>query len=104
MKRKVRVTNEEIKEEILDLTPKEIETRTKYIIYFEDYQQDFLEWHIDKRGLVIDSKPFQRSIWAGCFTVPETAEIGKKLAIYFNEEESFVNYPIKDILVKEKEK
>lgn len=34
-------------------------------IYFEDKGQDFLSWTLDKKGFVIDSEPFQRSIWYG---------------------------------------
>ena len=96
--RKEKITEEEIKEEILKLSPKEIEFNTKYIIYFEDFGQDFLEWHIDERGYVLDSRPFQRSIWAGSFTIPQTAKIGGELAIWLNEE-SYVKYPIKNIKI-----
>ena len=91
-----RKSEEEIKEEIMQMTPQEIEFNTKYIISFEDFGQDFLEWHIDEKGYVLDSKPYQRKIWAGCFTIPETAKVGEKLAIWLNGE-SYVNYPIKEI-------
>ncbi len=97
-KRKQRKTYEDIKECILQLTPLEIKLDTKYIIYFEDHGQDFLEWHINKEGYVLDSKPLQRNIWAGKFTIPETAEIGGKLAIWLDGE-SYVTYPIKDIKI-----
>jgi len=101
-KKKQRITEEEIKEEILKLSPKEIEFNTKYIIYFEDFGQDFLEWHIDKRGYILDSRPLQRWIWAGRFTIPETAKVGEKLAIWTGEE-SYVNYPIKRIEILSEE-
>ena len=86
----------EYKKELLNLSPAEIKINTKFIIYFEDFGQDFLEWHIDKNGYVIDSRPFQRSIWVGKFTIPETAKVGEKLAIWLDGE-SYVNYPIERI-------
>ena len=92
------VTEKEIKEEILNMSEQEVKYNTKYIIHFEDFGQDFLEWYIDKRGYVLDSQPFQRWIWAGRFTIPETAKVGEKLAIWTGEE-SYVNYPIKKIEV-----
>jgi hypothetical protein len=93
-----RKTEEEIKEEILKMSKIDIEVNTKYIIEFEDFGQDFLTWFIDERGYVLDSQPFQRWIWAGRFTIPETAKVGEKLAIWTGEE-SYVNYPIKSIEV-----
>lgn len=92
---------QERRKEILNMSNREIEFNTKYIIHFEDFEQDFLEWHIDKNGYILDSKPFQRNIWAGMFTIPQSAEVGEKLAIW-NGEESYVNYPIKSIIQKER--
>lgn len=34
-------------------------------IFFEDQGQDFLEWDINDDNEVIDSRPYQRRIWAG---------------------------------------
>ncbi|MNN55817.1 hypothetical protein D3C81_1707110 [compost metagenome] len=34
-------------------------------IYFEDQGQDFLEWDIDRNGVVVDSRPFQAEVWCG---------------------------------------
>jgi hypothetical protein len=91
------------KEEVSKLTQTEIKIFTKYIIEFEDYGQDFLKWYIDEDGFVLDSIPFQKSIWAGHFTIPQSAEVGGKLAIWLDEE-SYVNYPIKSIEIVRKEK
>ena len=99
MKRKRRITQDEIKEDILNMSVTEIAINTKYIIEFEDFGQDFLKWFIDKNGYVLDSQPFQRKIWAGYFTIPQNAEVGKKLAIWTGEE-GYVNYPIKSIEIK----
>jgi len=96
MRKRFRVTDEEIKKEILEMSKKEIEFNTKYIIEFEDFGQDFLKWFISNDGYVLDSQPFQRWLWAGHFTIPQTAKIGEKLAIW-NNGESYVNYPIKSI-------
>jgi hypothetical protein len=87
-----------MKEEILEMSEQTRRFNTKYIIYFEDEGQDFLEWHISENGYVLDSKPYQRKIWAGKFTIPQTAKVGGQLAIW-NNGESWVNYPIKDIKI-----
>lgn len=97
-KKKQRKTEEEIKKEILDMSITEIEINTKYIIKFKDFGQDFLTWFIDENGYVLDSQPFQRWIWAGRFTIPQTAKVGEKLAIWTGKE-SYVNYPIESIEV-----
>lgn len=34
-------------------------------IVFEDHGQDFLEWDIDGKGIVVGCRPFQGSIWCG---------------------------------------
>jgi len=102
MKKKKEKTEKQIKKEILEMSEIEIKINTKYIIYFEDFGQDFLEWYIDKNGYILDSKPFQRSIWAGHFTVPENAQIGGQLDIWLGKE-SYINYPIKKIkIIKDK--
>lgn len=99
-KKKQTRTEEEIKEEILNMSKTEIDINTKYIIEFQDFGQDFLTWFIDEGGYVLDSQPFQRSIWAGRFTIPQTAKVGGKLAIWLDGE-SYVNYPIKSIKIKD---
>lgn len=35
------------------------------LIHFEDQGQDFLTWQLNNQGVVIDSLPFQSSIWCG---------------------------------------
>lgn len=88
----------EMKEVILNMTKTEVEIDTKYIVYFEDHGQDFLEFHINEEGYILDSRPCQRNIWAGHFTIPQTAKVGGKLAIYLDRKgESSINYPIKRI-------
>lgn len=96
---KLKEKEEKMRKDILEMSRTEVEIDTKYIIYFEDHGQDFLEWHINEDGYVLDSRPFQRSIWAGKFTIPETARVGEKLAIWLDRE-TYVNYPIKEIKVK----
>jgi len=34
-------------------------------LVFEDNGQDFLEWDIDDKGVVVASRPFQNSVWKG---------------------------------------
>ena len=102
IRREIKIKEKQIKKKILGMSPTEIKIETKYIIYFEDYGQDFLEWHINEDGYVIDSKPYQRRIWAGKFTIPQTAKVGEKLAIWLGKE-SWVNYPIREIKILKQE-
>lgn len=34
-------------------------------IHFEDHGQDFLTWHLNNNGIVVDVEPFQASFWVG---------------------------------------
>lgn len=51
-----------------------IEHQTKYKIHFQDNGQDFLEWHINENGTVINAEPFQSEIWTGSFVLPKNIE------------------------------
>lgn len=103
MKKKntIKEAEEKMKKEVLGLSEIEIKRRTKYIIHFEDDGQDFLRWYIDKDGYVLDSRPCQRSIWAGKHTIPDFVKVGDELPIWLDGE-SYVKYPIKKIEVKGK--
>jgi hypothetical protein len=105
-KRKKKPTIKQIikkqREEILKMSPEQIKRLTKYKITFEDEGQDFLEWFLDEDGNVLDSQPFQRSIWAGKSTVPDFSQAGDLLPIFMEElkgEDCFshVIHPIKKI-------
>ncbi|MCY1408136.1 hypothetical protein D3C76_654870 [compost metagenome] len=41
-------------------------------IYFEDLGQDFLEWDIDRNGVVVASRPFQAEVWCGTVVLSMT--------------------------------
>jgi len=99
-KLRIRKTEKDIKLEILSMSKTEVKINTKYIIEFKNYGQDFLKWFINKDGYVLDSQPFQRFVWVGKLTIPQTAKVGGKLAIWIDGE-SWVNYPIKNITIVE---
>jgi len=102
MPRKKKATYEEVmekkKSEILKMTPIDIKREGKYEIAFEDEGQDFLVWIIDGDGYVLDSRPFQRSIWAGKFTIPNFVQKGDLLPIWLDKE-TYIKHPIKKIKV-----
>ena len=97
-KNKVR-TEKEIREEYLKKTKTDIKIETKYIIEFEDHEQDFLKFFIDEKGRVLDSQPCQRWMWVGRFTVPNFCKKGDLLPIYLDKE-TYIKYPIKKIKIK----
>lgn len=46
-------------------------------IRFEDHGQDFLEWLIEKTGLVVYCSPFQADVWCGAMVQhPESLKKG----------------------------
>jgi predicted nucleotide-binding protein (sugar kinase/HSP70/actin superfamily) len=92
----MRDKQEERRMQISKMSQTEVMIDTKYIIEFEDFGQDFLKWYIDKEGIVLHSEPLQSWVWCGHFTIPQSAVVGEKLAIW-NNGESYVNYPIKSI-------
>ena len=94
---------EKKKEEILKMTPREIQKAGKYKITFEDEGQDFLEWIIDEDGYVLDSQPFQRSVWVGKWTCPNFVQVGDLLPIWLDKE-TYVIHPIKKIEIMEGQK
>jgi len=55
----------------------------KYTIIFNDFGQDFLEWDV-VGSVVVDSRPFQKSIWAG--TLIYEAKKGKNPFVKFKHE------------------
>jgi hypothetical protein len=70
------------------------------IITFKDHGQDFLEWELDEKGVVVESRPFQTSIWAGNVILDyKRLEVGD-LVHYFSKEDgqlNTINYPIESI-------
>lgn len=89
---------EKKKAEILKMTPADIKREGKWKITFEDEGQDFLVWIIDEDGYVLDSQPFQRSIWVGKFTIPDFVQKGDLLPIWLDEE-THIKHPIKKIVI-----
>jgi hypothetical protein len=49
-----------------------------HTVHFEDHGQDFLEWDIDAKGVVVASRPCQAWAWVGCTLVGE-AKVGERL-------------------------
>lgn len=64
------------------------------VIHFEDHGQDFLRWTLDAKGMVIDSQPFQASIWAGLFVVERKLKAGMRISIVMLTGTRRVNYPL----------
>lgn len=64
---------------------------------FEDHGQDFLEWDIDRNGVVIDCRPFQ-SVWIG--TKVYSPKRGQKPTIKtrFSRKKMILNHRIKSIV------
>lgn len=60
-------------------------------IYFEDQMQDFLEWELDEKGFVIDSKPFQNWVWKGTKVILVSVRLGMRPMIVTK---SDITFPI----------
>lgn len=68
--------------------------KVKYIVEIEDHGQDFLEWHLNKDGVVVDCKPFQAWIWVGNVVDLATVKQGFRLTM---ESGDVLNYPTKKV-------
>jgi hypothetical protein len=42
-----------------------LKDRDVVTLRFEDHGQDFLEWDVDRAGVVVASRPFQADVWCG---------------------------------------
>ena len=77
-----------------------IKKTTKWRIRFKDQGQDFLEWAIAANGEVIDSQPFQSSIWNGTKVDIKTIKKGNRISVYFKHDRVCkknrreMNYPL----------
>lgn len=78
-------------------------------IEFEDQGQDFLKWKIEYSngwvlGEVIDSQPFQNSIWKGYYVLGGEPKIGECVQISKSPEDEVITikYPIVAVKTVEK--
>lgn len=58
----------------------ELQRPGPHTVHFEDHGQDFLEWDIDAKGVVVGCRPFQADVWAGCVLINNAAP-GARLRI-----------------------
>lgn len=66
-------------------------------LYFEDHGQDFLEWDVADDGFVLDSRPFQASVWVGNYVDVIEDEEGKtwaEISGWACSGVSRINYPV----------
>lgn len=69
-------------------------------IRFQDNGQDFLEWDV-VRGVVIDSRPFQYSIWAGTLILNQPIA-GSPLRIRTKAGDTMtLKHRVQNVLIKE---
>jgi hypothetical protein len=50
-------------------------------IVLEDHGQDFLEWDVDDKGVVVGCRPFQERIWKGTKIINKRPRSGSVLKI-----------------------
>jgi hypothetical protein len=65
----------------------------KYKITFEDDQQDFLVWHLDERGEVLNSD-LQSSVWNGGMVETGEMRVGRFLPMQNGD---FITHKVKSI-------
>lgn len=73
-------------------------------VVFDDHGQDFIEWDIktqegESLGVVVDSRPFQASVWNGTRVVMDSLSVGEKLVCLSPRlgEPREMNYPVTEI-------
>ena len=76
---------------------------SNYTIHFKDQGQDCLRWIVDANGVVIDSKPFQKSVWTNSRIMehPENIKVGDRIPFVnkFDEPRIF-NHPVERVEVE----
>lgn len=71
-------------------------------IEFSDHGQDFLEWDINERGTVVESRPFQHWVWSGC-KVLNTPRVKRRVRILTKSgDKVFIKYPLISVRRKRK--
>ena len=70
-------------------------------IVFAFEGQDFDEWDIDRDGIVVDSRPFQASVWRGYRIVNDELHVGDRVLYQHPHkpwpEPATIRYPITEI-------
>lgn len=68
-------------------------------IVLEDHGQDFLEWDLDKKGEVVDCRPFQGWAWNGTIVHNKTIIPGDILDITTKfGKRTTLNYPVERVV------
>lgn len=69
-------------------------------LVFEDHGQDFLEWDIDEKNIVIACRPFQEWLWKGYRVLNETIKPGSLLSIVSPQKKDVrtINYRIEKVI------
>lgn len=66
-------------------------------VVFCDMGQDFLQWDLDAHGVVTDSRPYQRQVWAG-MQVLEQPRPGEQLRYRDNRGQTHtIRYPVREL-------
>lgn len=68
------------------------------VITFADQGQDFITWHLDEKGIVIDAEPFQAWLWQGMVVVNPNVRVGGFVRYLHpgKDEESTIRYRVVD--------
>jgi len=76
-----------------------IDVNAALIIELEDKGQDFLEFQVDKDGIILKAIPYQTEIWKGAYIPLTSVKVGKVLPIhkppYINF--GFLKYKVKSV-------
>ena len=68
-------------------------------IVFEDHGQDFLEWDINRHGIVVGCRPFQEGVWKGTIVIDQDIHPGDRINIVRkgSPQVLYVKYPVEKI-------
>lgn len=66
------------------------------ILKLADHGQDFLEWHIDENGVVVERRPFQSWLWNGSIVLNHKEIAPGDYIRFLNKynEERTLKYPV----------
>jgi hypothetical protein len=66
-------------------------------IVFVDEHQDFLEWDVNKEGVVIACRPFQSWVWTGTKVLNENIKPGDKLQVERRGHQFTLVHPVREV-------
>lgn len=79
----------------------ELQRPGPHTVHFEDHGQDFLEWDIDAKGVVVACRPCQEFVWKGAVLINNAAPgVRLRFTSALSHGEKCLNYPVAKVVMR----